>query len=109
MWLFRFNEKTLEVGDEPILALDDEGLRVVLDDLLHLVLVYSLHRVIMFEELLVLLDELLVLIAEFHDLPVERDIALGVARHGRERRRCSRVARASVNRVVYRQNINIYI
>ena len=40
----------------------------------------------MLEELLALLDELLVLIAEFHDLPVERDIALGVARHGRERR-----------------------
>ena len=86
MWPFRFNEKTLEVGDELILALDDEALRrVVLDDILHLVLVYSLHRVIMLEELLALLDELLVLIAEFHDLPVEPDIALGVARHGRER------------------------
>ena len=85
MWPFRFNEKTPEVGDEPILAFDDEALRVVLDDILHLVLVYSVHRVIMLEELLVLLDELLVLIAEFHDLPVEPDIALGVARHGRER------------------------
>ena len=89
MRTFRFDEKTLEVGDEPILALDDEALRMVLDDILHLVLVYSLRRVTMLEGLLVLLDELLVLIAEFHDLPVERDIALGVARHGRERRWCN--------------------
>ena len=85
MWPFRFHEKTLEVGDELLLGVEVEGLRVVLGDLLHLVLVYSLHRVIMLEELLVLLLEVLVLIAEFHDLPVEPEIALGVARHGRER------------------------
>ena len=58
---------------------------MVLDDLLHLVLVPSLHIIIMLEELIVLLAELLVHIAELHDLPVEREIGIGVARHGRER------------------------